>query len=167
MIKQTPMVINYVTSSTVPVFIELFHEVVGGLSMYYNVSAINAELRKFCADYVYTQIQKNPKAIAIASIGERCIGFFVIQDQCGPIWLEWYGVHMQYRNLGAGRALIDFLLRNLLEDENNTKIWCSTRTNNLNSINLLKKMDFNKLCLLRNHWHKEDYFLWELMLVER
>ncbi len=41
------------------------------------------------------------------------------------------------------------------------KISLVTRTNNNNSISMLKKMNYKKIANLKRHWYKEDFYMWE------
>ena len=49
----------------------------------------------------------------------------------------------------------------ILREKGVHKIWCDTRTNNKESISLLRKLKYRKLGTFRNGWYKEDFFLWE------
>jgi ribosomal protein S18 acetylase RimI-like enzyme len=108
-------------------------------------------------------LAKNSKAVSLAFNSGELVGFCVIQDQNGPIWIDWYGVHADVRRCGVGEAILSRLIA---ENANgsSTKLWCGTRTTNDPSMNLLEKMEFRRLCTLKKHWYGEDFYLWERML---
>jgi ribosomal protein S18 acetylase RimI-like enzyme len=125
----------------------------------YSVAARKDEVQKYSPDKLALRIADDPHSVRLAFADQTMAGFLITEFQSGPIWIHWYGVHASARGLGVGEAMLTHLITTAPQ-RGATRIWCDTRTNNLPSIALLKRLHFHQLCELRNHWHNQDYFLW-------
>ena len=157
------MDIRYAQKDDVQALAELFSVVVGGLAIY-NSAAKSGEISKFNERELLARIKEDQKSVSVATEDEKMIGFCISQDQHGPIWVEWYGVHPDVRRRGIGAALIDHLISEA-PSRGGTKIWCDTRVNNLPSIQLFEARGFQQLCTLKEHWYGQDFYLWELRVA--
>jgi ribosomal protein S18 acetylase RimI-like enzyme len=136
----------------------LFSRIVGSLEIY-SVESREDEIRKFSPDRIAQLIDSDPDAVSVAFRGAEMAGFLITEDQHGPVRIHWYGVNPDFRGLGLGEAILNYLIT-AASDRKATKIWCDTRTNNIRSISLLEKLDFVRLCEIKNHWHGQNYYLW-------
>ena len=138
---------------------DLFASVVAPLEIY-NDAARSTELAKYTAEHFRLLMRADRLSVVIAYLNGRPSGFAITEDEHGPIWIEWYGVAEEARGHGIGEQLIRFVLTEARR-RNATRVWCDTRTDNLASNALFQKLGFRKLCELPNHWHGQDFFLWE------
>ena len=152
--------VSYARASDAAALEALFRKIVAPLEIY-NEAARADELAKYSAAQFARLIGDDASGVVIAHVDGRPGGFAITADEDGPIWLEWYGVAAEARGQGVGEKLIVFVLAEARRSRA-TRVWCDTRTNNVASITLLEKLGFRKLCVLPNHWHGQDYFLWEL-----
>ena len=157
--------IRYATADDAECLEKLFAEVVGNLTIY-NEEARRTEINKYDLAALRTKIGEDPLSISIAVNDEEILGYCITTDQHGPIWIDWYGVAEGARRAGIGYQLIWHLISEL-PSRSATKIWCDTRTNNVPSIVLFEKMGFRQLCMLKDHWYGQDFYLWELILQQR
>jgi ribosomal protein S18 acetylase RimI-like enzyme len=152
-------VVSYAKPADAEALAALFAAVVAPLDMY-NEVARAVELAKFTAADFARLIAEDPSSVIVAWLDGRASGFAITYDEHGPIWLEWYGVAPEARGYGLGEQLLRFVLADA-KRRGATRVWCDTLTSNATSIALLEKLGFNLLCLLPNHWHRQDYYLWE------
>jgi ribosomal protein S18 acetylase RimI-like enzyme len=150
--------IRYATSGDVHDIVALFSRVVEPLDIY-SEAARSDEIRKFSSAELQRRIDDDARAISIAFMKNTLAGFAITEDQRGPIWINWYGVNPDCRGHGVGQAILNHLIASA-PDREATRIWCDTRTNNVGSNALLKKLGFEQLCELKNHWHGQDFYLW-------
>jgi ribosomal protein S18 acetylase RimI-like enzyme len=150
--------IRYAQANDIDELVGLFSRVVSPLDIY-SETARTSEIQKFSSDELARRINEDPKAVALAFMDSNLAGFLITEDQHGPIWIHWYGVNPDFRDLGVGKALLTHLIA-AAPDRKATKIWCDTRTNNNQSISLLEKLKFGRLCEIKNHWHGQDFYLW-------
>ena len=162
--NQSDFHIRYATTADLPVFLDLFRNVISGLSDYYNDTAIKGEIKRINLEYLTSQIGQNSKTLLLAFLEKTPVGFCIIQDQTGPIWIEWYGVQESARKHGVGKALLQHLISDASQNPTATKLWCGTRINNDISSSLLEQTGFQRLCKVNNHWYGQDFYLWERML---
>ena len=127
---------------------------------YYNATAIAAELRKHTADSLRARTMDDPRAVLVARDAEGPIGFCVSRFDDGTIWLDWFGVAERARGRGLGGALIS-ALKDTLPARDAHKIWCDSRTENVESRATLDRAGFRCITTLTDHWYHQDYFLWE------
>jgi len=151
--------VSYAELADAEALAALFAAIVAPLDIY-NEAARAAELAKFTASDFTRLIAADPSSVIVARLEDRLSGFAITYDEHGPIWLEWYGVAPAARGHGIGEQLLRFVLADA-KRRGATRVWCDTLTSNGTSIALLEKLGFNLLCLLPDHWHGQDYFLWE------
>ena len=127
---------------------------------YYNAEAIAAELAKYDEPHLRALLGADPYAILIARDEDGLTGFCVSRWDDATIWLSWFGVAARARGRGVGTALIA-ALKASLPARRAHKIWCDSRTENVESIATLERAGFRRLTTLTDHWFHQDYFLWE------
>jgi len=154
--------IRYATSTDIPLVVDLFQQVVAPLDIY-SPAAREAEINKYALSELEYRFAKEPDFITIAAVDGKPCGFSISRDETGPVWLEWYGVTEFARKHGVGRLIIEHLISES-RMRGSTRVWCDTRTNNIPSMALFESLGFRKLCELPNHWHGQDFFLWEKTL---
>ncbi len=150
--------IQYAMARDADDIVALFARVVEPLDIY-SEAARSDEIAKFSHAELRRRIAEDTRAISLAFVNSTLAGFAIIEDQRGPIWINWYGVNPDVRGHGVGRAILQHLITSAPE-RGGTRIWCDTRTNNVGSIALLKELGFEQLCELKNHWHGQDFYLW-------
>ena len=91
------------------------------------------------------------------------VGFVVGNRDDGLVWLAWFGVAPGVRARGLGRALLAAFERSAAE-RGAHKVWCDCRTDNTASRHLFATSGYRMLTELRNHWHGQDFYLWEKAL---
>jgi len=156
---QQQIQVRYAERNDAAVLARLFAAVVGPLDIYVQ-RARDGEIKRFSEHAFRSLIGNDARSVALAFADEEAVGFSIAEDQCGPVWIEWYGVIAHARGKGAGRALIKSLIDEA-PGRKATKLWCDTRTNNTPSIALFESIGFRKLCELKQHWYGQDFFLWE------
>ena len=154
-----PLTIRYAAPHDIPDLLAIFSQVVSPLDIY-SEEARAGEIRKFSREEFEYRIEADPFAVTLAYSQNDLVGFSVTDDQHGPVWLEWYGVRLDARGAGAGEAIIRHLITEL-PIRHATKLWCDTRTSNTQSIRLFEKLNFRRLCEVKNHWYGQDFYLWE------
>ena len=132
---------------------------------YYNRSARDEELQTYKIINLKKMI-KDPKMVVFsAKVDNKIAGFGFAKFDSRMIHFLWIGIAINYRRMGIGTKLHKFIYSYAKKCVPKIhKIWGDTRTNNIQSINLLKKMGFVKIATLINHWYRQDYFLWERLL---
>ena len=138
---------------------ELMRETIQALT-YYNDRAIAAELVKYNADGLRALFAGDPHAILVARDDTGLIGFCVSRFDDGTIWLSWFGTAAGARGRGVGAALLAALM-DTLPSRHAHKIWCDSRTDNVESKSVLERAGFRCITTLANHWYNQDYYLWE------
>ena len=141
---------------------DLFRQIVGPLEIY-SEAARAEQLSKYTAAEFARLIADASSGVLLARIDGVPLGFAITEDENGPVWLEWYGVAAGARGRGVGEALLRFVVEEAKRHDA-TRVWCDTRTENSASNALLERLGFRMLCTLPRHWHRQDYFLWELRL---
>jgi ribosomal protein S18 acetylase RimI-like enzyme len=160
--RTNEFVIRYGIEDDLPPVEHLLHEVVSQSTLYTS-EARAAEIARYNRAFLGAMLAEDRKAILIALAGDSCVGISISNDQCGPLWINWLVVKAEMRRRGIGEALVRHLLVEAAARDA-TKIWCDTLTNNHSAISLFTKLGFRRLCELKNHWHGQNYFLWERML---
>jgi ribosomal protein S18 acetylase RimI-like enzyme len=150
--------IRYAQENDIDDLVELFSRTVSSLEIY-SESARTSEIQKFSSDELSRRIREDRHAVSLAFVGSKLAGFLITEYQHGPIWIDWYGVNPDFRNLGVGKAILKHLIA-AAPNRKASKIWCDTRTSNTQSISLLKNLKFERLCEIKNHWHGQDFYLW-------
>lgn len=137
----------------------MMREVIEPLS-YYNAAARRAELDKYGPDELRALVTSDPQAILVARDADGVTGFCISGDDDATIWLYWFGVAPRARGRGIGVALLAALGASI-GSRGAHKVWCDSRTDNRESIGVLERTGFHRVATLTNHWHNQDYFLWE------
>ncbi len=155
-----PLTIDYARVSDTPTLETLFRAVVAPLALY-SQAARAEQLARYTAEEFARLVAADAHSVILARIDGVAAGFAIIEQQHGPVWLEWYGVATERRGQGVGEALLRFVVAEATAT-GATRVWCDTRTDNLASNALLARLGFRQLCRLPDHWHGQDYFLWDL-----
>jgi ribosomal protein S18 acetylase RimI-like enzyme len=124
------------------------------------MQARRVELSKYTQAGLAEMQAENENSVLIATLGKRAVGFCLSRYDDGVIWLSWFGVLSDCRRMGVGAALLEALERTVRRRKCH-KIWCDTRTTNLPSQRLLKRVGFRRICKLAKHWYGQDFYLWE------
>jgi ribosomal protein S18 acetylase RimI-like enzyme len=127
---------------------------------YYNDRAIRAELAKYVPDRLRALVAGDPQAVLVARDERGPVGFCVSRFDDGTIWLDWFGTAARSRGRGVGSALLAGLAATLPSRDAH-KIWCDSRTDNVESKSVLERAGYRRMATLTNHWYQQDYFLWE------
>ena len=127
---------------------------------YYNAPAIAAELTKYTAENLRSIAAADPHAIFVARDASGLTGFCVSRFDDGTVWLAWFGTAERSRGEGIGGALLT-ALEATLPARGAHKIWCDSRTENVESKSVLERLGYTCIATLVNHWYGQDYFLWE------
>ena len=151
--------IGSVAAQEIGALAALIREVIEPLG-YYNAVARRAELEKYGPDELRALATSDPQAILVARDAEGLTGFCISRYDDATISLYWYGVAPRARGRGIARALLAALGASS-GSRGAHKVWCDSRTNNTESIAVLERTGFRRVATLTNHWHNQDYFLWE------
>jgi ribosomal protein S18 acetylase RimI-like enzyme len=127
---------------------------------YYNARAIAAELTKYTEDTLRARVERDAQSVLVTRDDDGITGFCVSRFDDGTIWLDWFGVAARARGRGVGAALLR-ALQATLPSRDAHKIWCDSRTDNIESRAVLERAGFRRIATLANHWYHQDYFLWE------
>ncbi len=127
---------------------------------YYSNSAKKAEIKKFNLSELEKDLKNNKKLFLLAKDKEKIVGFCFGHLDCGTFWLDWIGVLPEHRKNKIGTALIKSIETGA-QKLGAHKIWCDSLENNKESINLLSKCDFKKMTLIKKHWYKQNFYLWQ------
>lgn len=127
---------------------------------YYNDEAKQSEIAKFTAHGLRALIAGDPHAVLVSREATALTGFCISRYDDGPVWLTWFGTAAHARRRGVGAALLNALAATL-PSRGAHKIWCDSRTDNAESISVLERFGFKRIATIANHWHNQDYHLWE------
>jgi len=141
----------------------LFRSVLLPLS-YYNDAAKDCELAKYTPGRLIEMVTNDPDSIMVARDSGEVAGYCFSERNDGLIWLAWFGIHPGYRGRGIGGDLLQALDHRTLKAGSH-KVWCDCRTNNAESKSVLLRHGFLPLCTAKNHWHGQDFILWEKVLA--
>jgi RimJ/RimL family protein N-acetyltransferase len=95
---------------------------------------------------------------------DEIAGFGLSRIDDRTVWIEWFGVKKGFRGHGLGTKIIEALEKATVQ-RNCHKIWCDSRTENKESISLLTKNGFRQIGVVENHWYRQDFILWEKLLI--
>jgi len=130
---------------------------------YYNDVAKTSELAKYSSYLLRESMAVDPDSVLVAKTEQRLVGFCISRPDDGVIWLSWFGVHHSHRREGVGSALLE-KLDETVRNGRSHKIWCDSRTDNRESLSVLRRHNYVQLCTVRNHWYGQDFILWEKLL---
>jgi len=140
----------------------LFCGVVGALP-YYNQRAKTSEFSKYSAARLKEYACSDPDSVVFVKLETKIVGFCFSRVDDELIWLNWIGVHHDYR----GQGLASSLLRALDERARRVgahKVWCDCRANNRTSKLMLMQNGYTEICTIPNHWYGQDYILWQKLV---
>jgi GNAT superfamily N-acetyltransferase len=141
----------------------LFREVLAALP-YYNGRAKEAEAARYSAERLADSIVADPDSVMVATMDSCLVGFCFSSKDSELIWLSWFGVRPGQRGKGIGSALLNSLERRAISSGSH-KVWCDCRTDNTASKAILIGHDYQPLCTVQNHWHGQDYILWQKFIA--
>jgi ribosomal protein S18 acetylase RimI-like enzyme len=130
---------------------------------YYNAAAKAAERARYTATLLRESLLEDPDCVLVARHGADLLGYCFSRQDDGLIWLSWFGVHPDHRQLGIGTVLLKGL-EDRARRARAHKVWCDCRTNNTASRLTLIRANFQPLCTVSNHWHGQDFILWEKLV---
>ena len=144
----------------VPALAMLMGTVIGG-TPYYTARARREEIRKHNKQALKQYLLDKKYYTCLVTVeGKEIIGFVIGRNEAGVFWLDWIGVHKDFRGRKVARTLLREVEKKI-KQQNVHKIWCDTRDTNKESISLLLKLNYKKLGIFRNGWYKQDFLLWE------
>ena len=158
-----PMVmIDRMMSEEAETVASLFRDVLLGIP-YYNDAAKTHESAKYSSESLCESMAVDPDSVLVARTEQTPIGFCISRPDDGVIWLAWFGVHAAHRREGIGSALLEKLEETVRRGRSH-KIWCDCRTDNHESLTVLRRHNYMELCTVRRHWYGQDFILWEKFL---
>jgi ribosomal protein S18 acetylase RimI-like enzyme len=138
---------------------DLFRTVLDALP-YYNERAKSSESAKYTANRLRQSASADPGSVLVAHVGGKLAGFVFNNLDDETIWLSWFGVDSALRERGVGSSLLRSLDRRA-RSLGAHKIWCDSRTENLESKITLDKHGYRQICTIPDHWYRQDFILWE------
>ena len=140
----------------------LLHEVIASLDIY--VEAARAtEIEIYTPAYIRELSMRDADGVLIAEEADVIVGFCISYADDGPYWLAWFGARLGYTGRGIGSALLaDMHTRRQAAGIH--KIWCDSRTDNHASRACLARAGYRTICILEDHWFRQDYMLFERIL---
>jgi ribosomal protein S18 acetylase RimI-like enzyme len=137
----------------------LFRTTVDALP-YYNERAKSSEIGKYTTDRLRQLALTDPGSVLVAHAEDQLAGFAINNLDDDTIWLSWFGVDKSFRGRGVGGELLQALERRTVLFGAH-KIWCDSRTENVESKMALVKHGFQQICTIPDHWYRQDFILWE------
>ncbi|MGJ4924382.1 GNAT family N-acetyltransferase [Bradyrhizobium oligotrophicum] len=137
----------------------LFRTIVDALP-YYNERAKTSEISKYSANRLRQSASIDSSSILVARFNTSLVGFVISNLDDETIWLSWFGVDPVYRRRGIGDQLLQALDRRALSMGVH-KLWCDSRTDNVESKARLADNGFRQICTIPDHWYRQDFVLWE------
>ncbi len=155
-----PFEVDPARPSDVPAVRALFARILADIP-YYPPEAKEFELDKYRQAALRAMVDEEPPAVLLAREPKDApMGFALLKRENGTVWIDWFGVDASARRRGAGTALVGGVLA-MARKNGDHKVWCDTRSNNKESIAVLKRLGFAKVGELKNHWWGLDFLLWE------
>lgn len=143
--------------------VSAFMQKVIGETLYYSELARKEEVDGFRLSALTKKWKEGNTVFLVYRDGKSIAGVLSGYYDSGLFWVDWLVVDPQKRRLGVGMGLMTFL-EQTLKTEGVHKLWCDSRTNNKESISLLKKLNFKKIATVKNHWYGQDFVLWQKFL---
>lgn len=138
-------------------------KIVVSQAVVYNEAARASEINTYTPDYISRLIEADSKAVTLYKIDGIIAGFLITEFQDGPIWIEWIGVDPKYRKHNIAGAMVEFCMSEA-PSRGGHKIWCDTRDENVAAVALFTQKSFQQKSRLDNHWHGQNYIIWEKFL---
>lgn len=129
---------------------------------YYSSVAQKGESKKYSPTRILHKMQDPSEIILVAKEAGQIAGFLSGHFNDGTFLIDWIGTRIEYRQQHTASHLLSFLEKRV--EKRVHKIWCDTRTENKEAIRFFKKHGFKKTAFLKNHWYRQDFFLWEKIL---
>ena len=126
---------------------------------YYSILAKKHEVKKYNVNNIKYKLKNKKDLYVVIKDKNKIIGFCSGHFDALTFWIDWIGVEKNLRRNKVSIRLFNFLEKRLKKSGVH-KIWCDSRTNNKESLPLLKKLKFKKIALLKKHWYKQDFYLW-------
>lgn len=130
---------------------------------FYDRRARAAECALYTAEYLIEAQRADPDAVLVAERARAIVGFCVSRYDDDLIWLSWFGKRLGETGKGIGAALLADLHRRR-RAAGVHKIWCDSRSDNHASRACLARAGYREICLLTDHWFRQDYVLLERRL---
>jgi ribosomal protein S18 acetylase RimI-like enzyme len=127
---------------------------------YYSPEARRSEISKYTASKLLELIRGDAKSVLVATNRGSPVGFCISTYDDGLIWLAWFGVARSQRSRQIGSQLLDAAV-DLVRPRGCHKIWCDSRTSNMESRSVLIRAGFREICRVEKHWYGHDFWLWE------
>ena len=125
---------------------------------YYNDLAIKEELNHYKTADLKQKIKEDSYSILVAINDTKIVGYCITHFDCYTIWIDWFGVLNENRGEGIARAMLVELEKSIIERKAH-KIWCDSRTDNVQSITLFKSLGYQLFATIPNHWYGQDFVL--------
>lgn len=156
--SQDWLIINPLNEKDVKEFSKLATEVISK-TPYYSQNAKKHELKKFEVKCLKQKIKDKNNCYVTAKVNNKIVGFCYGYFDAGTFWLEWIGVGKEFRRKGIATSMIMFAHKKLKSRVH--KIWNDSRSNNKEAVAFFKKLKFEKVAHIKNHWYKQDFCLWQ------
>jgi len=142
---------------------KLFASVIRSLP-YYTEEAKLEEIAALRSDEVDAIVEDRGSLLLVSTLSRKLIGACLLRRNEGGVWwLAWIVTDPGFRGRRVASALIAEA-KTLIRNAGGHKIWCDCRTTNEPSRRMLAQNGFLSLCEINNHWHKQDFILWESSL---
>ncbi len=132
-------------------------------TFYYSKFARSEEIKRFSPVLIRKELKDKNNLFLIAKDNDKTAGILNGYYEAGMFWIDWVVVNPSSRRNGIAESLMNYL-EGKLKKEKVHKIWCDCRTINKESVSLLKKLKFKKITKIKNHWYKQDFYLWQKYL---
>ena len=129
---------------------------------YYSPVARVSESKKYSPKQVLEDIADSSHIILVAKEEQRVVGFLHGHFNDGTFLIDWIGTHTASRGTRVASQLLNGIQKKIATRVH--KIWCDTRTENKEAVRFFKKHGFKKVATLKDHWYRQDFFLWEKLL---
>lgn len=144
---------------------DLFTEILEEMKLYYNDRAISYMKHYHSKTWLQKVINDEEYLVFVAKEKNKLIGFQIVSIGFSIAYLEWSGVHKDYRRQKIGTKLKEFTEKYIHKNhEDIHKLMCDTRTTNIISIQNLIHNGFLINTLHKNHWFNEDYYEYEKII---
>ena len=156
------MKINIAKLKDIPALSEIYTNIIK-INPYYSQWAKKSELKRFNPKSIGEDMANKDNLYILMKDKNKIIGASNGYYEAGLFWIDWLVVNYNYRRKGLALKLIRYF-ENKLNKENIHKVWCDSRTTNIESESLLTKLGYKKLVTIKNHWYKQDFILWQKIL---
>jgi len=130
---------------------------------YYSVEARRDEIKRFNATTLLQTFSSSDSLIYVAEVKKELVGFRIGTIYAGVFWSEWGGTKKDYRRKGISKTIFSTIEKELKKLRVH-KMWCDSRTSNSESNKSLIDAGFKKVSILKKHWWKQDFYIWEKTL---